>query len=130
MLENKNNQFFSAISTDFMNPDQIKPSAFTQQWKIGKPAQMICSDTIVFWLLSWLGIMTMFQMRKYLDLIHGHILIDFTKIFVVWRSYEIQFMNLPLHIDHGFISFKTAAKPSIINQGSSAINKTKNASRY
>ena len=54
-----------------MNPDQIKPSAFTQQWKIGKPAQMICSDTsIVFWLLSWLGIMTMFQMRKYLDLIH------------------------------------------------------------
>ena len=71
MLENKKNQFFSAISTDFMNPDQIKPSAFTQQWKIWKPAQMICSDTIVLlWLLSWLGIMTMFQMRKYLDLIH------------------------------------------------------------
>ena len=69
MLENKNNKFFSAISTDFMNQDQIKPSAFTQQWKIGKPAQMICSDTIVLWLL-WLGIMTMFQMRKYLDLIH------------------------------------------------------------
>ena len=109
-----------------MNPDQIKPSAFTQQWKIGKPAQMICSDTIMLlWLLSWLGIMTMFQMRKYLDLIHRIFLIDFTKIFVVWRNYEIQFMNLPLHIDHGFISFKTAAKPSIINQGSSAINETK-----
>ena len=54
VLENKINQFFSAISSDF----------------IGKRAQMICSDTTVLWLLSWLGIMTMFQMRKYLDLIH------------------------------------------------------------